>query len=97
VIVGSAFVRRVLEAPDLTAGLAGVRSLTEELAAGVRTRHCSFRTCPRGPRGTRKSRFRAGFTVLRELGAAAAELLLVVPPSSRRVCSPEEAVPEGRR
>ncbi|MER7544199.1 tryptophan synthase subunit alpha [Spirillospora sp. NPDC127506] len=39
VIVGSAFVRRVLEAPDLTAGLAGVRSLTEELAAGVRTRH----------------------------------------------------------
>ncbi|NKZ07497.1 tryptophan synthase subunit alpha [Actinomadura latina] len=36
VIVGSAFVRRVLEAPDLKAGLAAVRSFTEELAAGVR-------------------------------------------------------------
>ncbi|NDU76554.1 tryptophan synthase subunit alpha [Actinomadura sp. DSM 109109] len=36
VIVGSAFVRRLLEAPDLASGLAGVRALTEELAAGVR-------------------------------------------------------------
>ncbi|WP_242887197.1 tryptophan synthase subunit alpha [Actinomadura litoris] len=38
VIVGSAFVRRLLEAPDLAAGVAGVRALTEELAAGVRKR-----------------------------------------------------------
>jgi tryptophan synthase alpha subunit len=36
VIVGSAYVRRLLDAPDLASGLAGVRSLTEELAAGVR-------------------------------------------------------------
>lgn len=36
VIVGSAFIRRLLDAPDLASGLAGVRSLTEELAAGVR-------------------------------------------------------------
>ena len=36
VIVGSAFVRRVLDAPDLKAGVAAVRSFTEELAAGVR-------------------------------------------------------------
>jgi tryptophan synthase alpha chain len=36
VIVGSAFVRRLLDAPDLSSGLAGLRSLTEELAAGVR-------------------------------------------------------------
>jgi tryptophan synthase alpha subunit len=36
VIVGSAFIRRLLDAPDLAAGLAGVRALTEELAAGVR-------------------------------------------------------------
>ena len=36
VIVGSAFVRRLLDAPDLASGLAGVRALTEELAAGVR-------------------------------------------------------------
>ncbi|MFB4307670.1 tryptophan synthase subunit alpha [Actinomadura sp. GTD37] len=36
VIVGSAFIRRVLDAPDLGSGLAAVRSLTEELAAGVR-------------------------------------------------------------
>ncbi|MFG1855969.1 tryptophan synthase subunit alpha [Actinomadura geliboluensis] len=36
VIVGSAFSRRILDAPDLASGLAGVRSLTEELAAGVR-------------------------------------------------------------
>ncbi|WP_433468657.1 tryptophan synthase subunit alpha [Spirillospora sp. CA-128828] len=36
VIVGSAFIRRLLDAPDPASGLAGVRSLTEELAAGVR-------------------------------------------------------------
>ncbi|TMQ91935.1 tryptophan synthase subunit alpha [Actinomadura soli] len=36
VIVGSAFVRRLLDAPDLASGLAGVRALTEELAEGVR-------------------------------------------------------------
>ena len=37
VIVGSALVRRLLDAPD-EAGVAAVRSLTEELAAGVRRR-----------------------------------------------------------
>ncbi|MGP4025057.1 tryptophan synthase subunit alpha [Actinomadura sp. 3N407] len=37
VIVGSAFMRRMLDAPDLASGLAGVRALTEELAAGVRS------------------------------------------------------------
>jgi len=36
VIVGSAFVQRLLEAPDLTAGIQGVRDLAGELAAGVR-------------------------------------------------------------
>ncbi|MFC6886271.1 MULTISPECIES: tryptophan synthase subunit alpha [Actinomadura] len=36
VIVGSAFIRRLLDAPDPRAGLAGVRELTAELAAGVR-------------------------------------------------------------
>jgi len=36
VIVGSAFVQRLLTAPDLTAGLAAVRDLTAELASGVR-------------------------------------------------------------
>ena len=36
VIVGSAFVQRLLEAPDLAAGVRGVRELTEDLAAGVR-------------------------------------------------------------
>jgi len=36
VIVGSAFIRRLLDAPDLASGLAGVRALTEELAEGVR-------------------------------------------------------------
>lgn len=38
VIVGSAFVKRLLEAPDLEAGLAAVRTLAGELAAGVRKR-----------------------------------------------------------
>nr|WP_203674565.1 MULTISPECIES: tryptophan synthase subunit alpha [unclassified Streptomyces] len=38
VIVGSAFVMRLLDAPDLEAGLAGVRELAGELAAGVRKR-----------------------------------------------------------
>lgn len=38
VIVGSAFVKRLLDAPDLESGLAGVRQLAAELAAGVRTR-----------------------------------------------------------
>ncbi|MGK5551088.1 tryptophan synthase subunit alpha [Actinomadura kijaniata] len=36
VIVGSAFVRRLLEAPDRRAGLAAVGELAAELAAGVR-------------------------------------------------------------
>jgi len=37
VIVGSAFVRRLLEAADEKAGLAAVRELAEQLAAGVRS------------------------------------------------------------
>jgi tryptophan synthase alpha chain len=36
VIVGSAFVRRLLDAPDLATGLKDLRVLTSELAAGVR-------------------------------------------------------------
>ncbi len=36
VIVGSAFVGRLLDAPDVPAGVAAVRDLTAELAAGVR-------------------------------------------------------------
>ena len=36
VIVGSAFIRRMLDAPDEAAGLAAVRELGAELAAGVR-------------------------------------------------------------
>jgi tryptophan synthase alpha chain len=36
VIVGSALVGRLLEAPDEAAGLAGLRELTADLAAGVR-------------------------------------------------------------
>ena len=36
VIVGSAFVRRLLEAPSGTEGIAGVRTLTSELSEGVR-------------------------------------------------------------
>ncbi|MEU5879699.1 tryptophan synthase subunit alpha [Spirillospora sp. NPDC047279] len=36
VIVGSAFIRRLLDAPDPAAGLAGVRALAAELAEGVR-------------------------------------------------------------
>ena len=35
-IVGSAFIRRLLDAPDEASGLAAVRELAEELAAGVR-------------------------------------------------------------
>jgi tryptophan synthase alpha chain len=38
VIVGSAFVRRLLDAPDVAAGVAGVRELTTDLAAGVASR-----------------------------------------------------------
>ncbi|WP_067487702.1 tryptophan synthase subunit alpha [Actinomadura hibisca] len=38
VIVGSAFIRRLLDAPDRAAGLAGVRELAAELAEGVRGR-----------------------------------------------------------
>jgi tryptophan synthase alpha chain len=38
VIVGSAFVKRVLEAPDTAAGVTAVRSLAAELAEGVRKR-----------------------------------------------------------
>ncbi|MFE2881010.1 tryptophan synthase subunit alpha, partial [Streptomyces roseus] len=36
VIVGSAFVKLLLDAPDLPAGLAAVRALAGELAEGVR-------------------------------------------------------------
>ena len=36
VIVGSAFVQRLLDAPDLAVGISAVRDLTEDLAAGVR-------------------------------------------------------------
>lgn len=36
VIVGSAFVRALLDAPDLASGLKALRVLTEDLAAGVR-------------------------------------------------------------
>jgi tryptophan synthase alpha chain len=36
VIAGSAFVQRLLDAPDLAAGVTGVRDLAQELAAGVR-------------------------------------------------------------
>jgi tryptophan synthase alpha chain len=36
VIVGSAFVKRLLDAPDLAVGISAVRDLTEDLAAGVR-------------------------------------------------------------
>jgi tryptophan synthase alpha chain len=38
VIVGSAFVQRLIDAPDLPAGISGVRDLAEDLAAGVRRR-----------------------------------------------------------
>ncbi|QXE37375.1 tryptophan synthase subunit alpha [Streptomyces sp. GMY02] len=38
VIVGSAFVKRILDAPDTAAGLAAVRELAAELAVGVRKR-----------------------------------------------------------
>jgi tryptophan synthase alpha chain len=37
VIVGSAFVQRLLAAPSLADGVAGVRGLAAELAAGVRS------------------------------------------------------------
>jgi tryptophan synthase alpha chain len=37
VIVGTAFVRRLLEAPDLQTGIAAVSSLAADLATGVRT------------------------------------------------------------
>jgi tryptophan synthase alpha chain len=36
VIVGSAFVQRLAEAPDLAAGIEGIRDLAADLAAGVR-------------------------------------------------------------
>ena len=38
VIVGSAFVRRILQAPDQAAAVAAVAELARELAAGVRNR-----------------------------------------------------------
>ncbi|MEV4435327.1 tryptophan synthase subunit alpha [Streptomyces sp. NPDC049555] len=38
VIVGSAFVKRLLDAPDLESGLAAVRALAGDLAEGVRKR-----------------------------------------------------------
>ena len=37
-IVGSAFVKRMLDAPDEAAGLAAVRALAADLAEGVRKR-----------------------------------------------------------
>jgi tryptophan synthase alpha chain len=37
VIVGSAFVRRLLEAPSEPQAIAAIRQLTEELAAGTHT------------------------------------------------------------
>ncbi|HEY7360100.1 MAG TPA: tryptophan synthase subunit alpha, partial [Streptosporangiaceae bacterium] len=36
VIVGSAFVQRLLDAPDPAAGIGAVRDLAGELASGVR-------------------------------------------------------------
>jgi tryptophan synthase alpha chain len=41
VIVGSAFVQRLLDSPDITAGAAAVRDLTADLAAGVRAKSTS--------------------------------------------------------
>jgi tryptophan synthase alpha chain len=38
VIVGSAFVRQLLDAPDLASGVAGCEALAADLAAGVRAR-----------------------------------------------------------
>jgi tryptophan synthase alpha chain len=38
VIVGSALVKCLLDAPDLDSGLNALRALTADLAAGVRTR-----------------------------------------------------------
>ncbi|MEU6997798.1 tryptophan synthase subunit alpha [Nonomuraea sp. NPDC046570] len=38
VIVGSAFIRRLLDAPDEAAGLASIRELAAEMAQGVRSR-----------------------------------------------------------
>jgi tryptophan synthase alpha chain len=38
VIVGSAFVQRLLDSPDITAGAAAVRDLAADLAAGVRAK-----------------------------------------------------------
>ncbi|MBA3744398.1 tryptophan synthase subunit alpha [Sporichthya sp.] len=38
VIVGSAFVRKLLDAPDLAAGVAGCADLAADLASGVRSR-----------------------------------------------------------
>lgn len=48
VIVGSAFVRALLDAPDDSAGLAAVRSLTAELAEGVRGRIPVTQVTPTG-------------------------------------------------
>jgi len=44
VIVGSAFVRRLLDAPDERAGIASVRELAADLAGGVRDRTPQART-----------------------------------------------------
>lgn len=44
VIVGSAFVRRLLDAPDERAGVAAVRDLAASLAGGVRERSAASRT-----------------------------------------------------
>jgi tryptophan synthase alpha chain len=41
VIVGSAFVQRLLDSPDITAGAAAVRDLAADLAAGVRAKSVS--------------------------------------------------------
>jgi tryptophan synthase alpha chain len=43
VIVGSAFVQRLLDSPDITAGAAAVRDLAADLAAGVRAKSTAER------------------------------------------------------
>ncbi len=48
VIVGSAFVQRLLAAPDLAAGVAAVRELAADLAAGVRGKSAGQDTGPAG-------------------------------------------------
>jgi len=49
VIVGSAFVRMLLDAESMAAGVAAVGGLTAELAAGVRSARATFSTGPGTP------------------------------------------------